>query len=273
MFDLLQFGFVTVRFLDLLDIVIVAVIIYNIYKLLRGTIASQILFGLVAILVLFLIAQAMNLKALSVILKVISDIWLIAFLILFQPEIRRFLASFATNPLFQIFKRDKDSPGMVEILTNATISLSGIGHGALIVIERDNDLRQLIESGTTIDAKASSMLLRSIFVPGSPLHDGAVVIRDDRIVAARCSIPFSKEEHFNMEGTGMRHKAALTHSAEYDSIVIIVSEETRTISVAKQGNLTRGLTRDSLTNILKESLVREESRTRFKLFDRFLNKQ
>lgn len=114
MFDLFQFGFVTVRFLDLLDIVIVAVIIYNIYKLLRGTIASQILFGLVAILVLFLIAQVMNLKALSIILKVISDIWLIAFIILFQPEIRRFLASFATNPVLISLNGKKTPPDLLK---------------------------------------------------------------------------------------------------------------------------------------------------------------
>lgn len=116
------------------------------------------------------------------------------------------------------------------------------------------------------------MLLRSIFVPGSPLHDGAVVVRDDRIVAARCSIPFSKEEHFNMEGTGMRHKAGVTHSAEYDSIVIIVSEETRTISVAEHGSLTRGLTRESLTNILKRTLVKDEAKSKFPLLDKFFKK-
>jgi len=259
MFDLFQIGFVTFRFLDLLDIVIVAAIIYNIYKLLRGTIASQILFGLVIILVLFLISQALNLKAVSIILKVITDIWLIAFIILFQPEIRRFLASLASNPLFQAFRRDKNNPGLVEVLTNAAIALSNVGHGALIIVEKENDLRQLIESGTEVNAKVSTMLLRSIFVPGSPLHDGAVVVRDDIIVAARCSIPFSKEEHFSEEGTGMRHKAGLTHSAEYDSLVIIVSEETRTISVAQNGTLTRGLTRESLTNILKKSLIKEES--------------
>lgn len=255
MFDLFEIGFVTVRFFDFLDIVIVAAIIYNIYKLLKGTIASQILFGLVIILLLFLTAQALNLKALSIILKFVSDIWLIAFIILFQPEIRRFLALLATNPVFQAFRKEKNNPGLVEILVNSAISLSSKGYGALIIVEKANDLKQLIESGTEINARVSTMLLGSIFVPGAPLHDGAVVIRDDVIVAARCSIPFSKEIHFNEMETGMRHKAGLTHSMEYDSIVIIVSEETHMISVAENGSLIRALTRESLTNFLNKSLI------------------
>lgn len=260
MFELFKIGFIAVTFLDLVDIFIVAVITFYIIKLLKGTVASQIFYGLIAIILLSVIAQAINLKALSMILKAVGEIWLLAFIILFQPEIRRFLASFISNPIFRMFMKHKGNPGLVEVLTNATLALSAAGHGALIIVERNYDLRQLIESGTSVDAKVTSMMLRSIFVPGSPLHDGAVVIRDDRIVAARCSIPFSKEEHFNTEETGMRHRAAMTHSSEYDSIVIVVSEETRIISVAEKGKLTRGLTRESLTSYLTRALVKDDSK-------------
>src|ERR1035437_7521034 len=204
MFEIFKIGFLTVNFTDLIDIIIVSFIIYELYRLLRGTIAAQIFIGLMIILVLSLISQAANFRALSWLLKLVTDIWVIAFLILFQPEIRRLLVYVARNPILQMFMKS-ESPEAAAILTEAAFELAQQQHGALIVLVKTTGIRSFSETGEQLNARLSKDLIRTIFFPRSPLHDGAVVINDNVIEAARCTLPLSATTAVNGESLGMRH--------------------------------------------------------------------
>jgi diadenylate cyclase len=245
MFDLFKIGFVTVTFIDIVDIVIVSFIIYTLYTTLKGTIAAQIFIGLMLVLVLSFISQMVNFKALSWLLKLITDIWVIAFLILFQPEIRRLLVIVAKNPFFRIFVKN-ETPETAFIITDAAFELSQHQHGALIIVIKSTGIRGFSEAGEVINAKLSKDLLRSIFYPRSPLHDGAVVIKNNIIEAARVTLPLSSTTMVEGEVLGMRHRAGLGISEQADVMSIIVSEETGSISIAENGVLTKGLSRETL---------------------------
>ena len=245
MFDLFKVGFITVTFVDIVDIGIVAFIVYKLYTLLKGTIAAQIFVGLMIVLVLSFVSQAINLRALSWLLKLVTDIWVIAFLILFQPEIRRLLVIVAKNPLLNLFVK-QESPEAASIITDAAFELSQHQHGALIIIIRLTGIRGYAETGEIINAKLTKPLLTSIFFPRSPLHDGAVIIKNNTIEAARCTLPLSTLTPEGDEVLGMRHRAGLGISEQADVISVIVSEETGAISVAEDGKLTRGLSKEDL---------------------------
>jgi len=178
MFELFKIGFLTISFLDIVDIAIVTIIIYKLYNTLKGTIAAQIFIGLMLVLVLSFVSQAANFKALSWLLKLITDIWVIAFLILFQPEIRRLLVIVARNPLVKIFMR-AEAPEVAKIVTDAAFELSQHQHGALIILIKSSGIRGFTETGEILNAKLSKDLLRNIFYPRSPLHDGAVVVKNN----------------------------------------------------------------------------------------------
>lgn len=252
MFDLFKIGFITITFIDLLDIVIVSFIIYRLYMLLKGTIAAQIFIGLMIILVLSFVSQAINLRALSWLLKLVTDIWVIAFLILFQPEIRRLLVIVARNPVFKMFVKE-DSPDTASIITDAAFELSQHQHGALIILIRSTGIRGFTETGEILNAKLNKPLLTSIFFPRSPLHDGAVIIKNNIIEAARCTLPLSSTTTVNGESLGMRHRAGLGISEQADVISVIVSEETGAISVAENGKLYIGLSKDALRQRLSKA--------------------
>jgi diadenylate cyclase len=245
MFDIFRIGFLNVTFVDLIDISIVSFIIYKLYTLLKGTIAAQIFIGLMIILILSFISQASNLRVLSWLLKLITDIWVIAFLILFQPEIRRLLVFVARNPFVRIFVRS-EAPESAATITEAAFELSQHQHGALIIVVKSTGIRTFIETGEPLNAKLSSPLLRSIFYPRSPLHDGAVIVKNNIIEAARCTLPLSSSTIIDGESLGMRHRAGLGISEQADVISVIVSEETGGISIAENGKLTRGLSKDRL---------------------------
>lgn len=248
MFDIFKIGFITITFLDLIDIAIVSFLIYQLFKLLRGTIAAQIFVGLMIILFLALISEAINLKALSYLLHFITDIWVIAFIILFQPEIRRLLVILAKNPLFRVgLKGDYNA---VQIIADAAFELAQYQHGALMVIIKSSGIRGFSETGEILNAKLSKDLLKAIFYPRAPLHDGAVIIKNDIIEAARSTLPLSNTTVIDGESLGMRHRAGLGISEQADVISVIVSEETGSISVAENGVLTRGLSKDALKNRL-----------------------
>ncbi len=253
MFDLFRIGFLTVTFTDLVDIAIVTFIIYKLYTLLKGTIAAQIFMGLMIILLLSFAAQAANLKALSWLLKLVTDIWVIAFVILFQPEIRRLLVIVARNPFFRLFVR-ADSPQAAQILAEAAFELSQRQHGALIVVVKSTGIRGYAETGEIMNARLSSALLGSIFFPRSPLHDGAVIVKNETIEAARCTLPLSNTTVVNDEHLGMRHRAGLGISEQADVLSIIVSEETGSISLAEDGQLSKGLSKDALKNRLGRAI-------------------
>jgi len=208
MFDLFKIGFITVTFIDVIDIAIVAFIVYKLYTLLKGTIAAQIFVGLMIVLVLSFVSQAINLRALSWLLKLITDIWVIAFLILFQPEIRRLLVIVAKNPFFNLFVKPENIEA-ASIITDAAFELSQHQHGALIVVIRSTGIRGYSETGEILNARLTKSLLTSIFFPRSPLHDGAVIIKNDIIEAARATLPLCSTTQIDGEPLGMRHRAGL----------------------------------------------------------------
>jgi diadenylate cyclase len=245
MFELFKIGFLSVSFSDVIDILIVAFIVYKLYTLLRGTIAAQVFIGFIIILLISFISEAINLRALSWLLRFVREIWVIAFIILFQPEIRRLLVMLARNPIMKIFTK-VEVPESVEQIAEAAFELSQQQHGALMILIRDTGIRGYTETGEILNARLTKSLLTSIFFPRSPLHDGAVIIKNDIIEAARCTLPLSTTTKVNDESLGMRHRAGLGISEQADVISIIVSEETGGISVAENGVLTSGLSKEAL---------------------------
>jgi len=268
MFELFKIGFLTVTFLDVVDILIVSFIVYKLYMLLRGTIAAQIFLGLIIILIISFAAQAIQFKALNWLLKLVTDIWVIAFVILFQPEIRRLLVILARNPVMKIFSKH-DMSESAEIIVDAAFELSQRQYGALIVIVRETGIRTYIESGELLGAKLSKSLLTSIFFPKSSLHDGAVIVKGNIIEAARCTLPLSVTTQVDGENLGMRHRAGIGMSEQADVISVIVSEETGGISMAENGKLTTGLSKDSLRKKLKEAVITPTPKGWKALFEQF----
>lgn len=263
MFELFKLGFLSFTFLDLVDILLVTFLIYKLYTVIRGTIASQIFFGLIIVLLLSFFAQAVNLKALGWLLKLISDIWVIAFIILFQPEIRRLLLLLGRKPLTGLFIRDSNSESAVAVIADAAFEMAEIQHGALIVMETSSGIKGVVESGEIINAKVNKNLLKTIFFPRTPLHDGAVVIKNDIIEAVRCTLPLSQTANLDGHGLGMRHRAGLGITEQTDVLSIIVSEETGSVSVAKNGKLIRGLSKDGLKKQIRAA-IRMEKRSVWK---------
>ncbi|MFI5236370.1 MAG: diadenylate cyclase CdaA [Ignavibacteriales bacterium] len=268
MFELFKIGFLSVNFLDVVDVLIVGFIVYKLYTTLRGTIAAQIFIGLIIILIFSFAAQAVQLKALNWLLRLITDIWVIAFVILFQPEIRRLLVLLARNPVMKIFGKH-DIHESAEIIVDASFELSQHQYGALIVIVRETGIRGYAETGEILQAKLSKSLLTSIFFPKSSLHDGAVIIKGNVIEAARCTLPLSATTQVDGENLGMRHRAGMGISEQADVISVIVSEETGGISIAENGILSTGLSKDSLRKKLKEAFVTPTPKSWKVLFEQF----
>ncbi|MBL1211930.1 MAG: TIGR00159 family protein [Ignavibacteriae bacterium] len=268
MLDLFKIGFFTVSLLDIVDIILVSYLIYKLYTLIRGTIASQIFIGLIIVLLLSITAQAIDLKALSWILKLITDIWVIAFIILFQPEIRRLLLLLGRNPFGRVFA-SSDEQSVVDIITEASFEMAQHQHGALIVIVKSVGIKGIAETGELLNAKVTKSLIRSIFFPRSPLHDGAAIINGNKIEAVKCTLPLSQKTTINGEALGMRHRAGLGISEEADVITVIVSEETGSISIAEGGKLYRGLSKEALKNKLISSLGPTKDKNWRGIFEQF----
>ncbi len=265
MFEIFKIGFLSFTFLDLIDITLVTLVIYKLYNFIKGTIAQQIFLGLILVLLLSFIAQAANFKALGWLLKLITDIWVIAFIVLFQPEIRRVLVLLGRYPLLQKFA--KPDTEMANILTDAAFEMAKNQHGALIVVVKSVGIRGIVETGVLLNAKLDRLLLRSIFYPRSPMHDGAVIVRDGIIEAAKCTLPLTNSTSIDGINLGMRHRAGVGISETADVISIIVSEETGTISVAEGGKLKRGLSKESLRNYLVNSLSLTKERSWKSIFE------
>jgi diadenylate cyclase len=253
MVDLFKIGFLTVTLSDVIDITIVSFIFYKLYTILRGTIAAQIFVGLIVIILVSFISQLLNLRAVSWLLRLITDIWVIAFVILFQPEIRRLLVLLARNPLFKVFAKS-ESHEVADIVADAAFQLSQNQHGALVVLIKSSGIRGFAETGEILNARISAPLLTSIFYPRSPLHDGAVIINKNYIEAAGCTLPLSQQTSVKGESLGMRHRAGIGISEQADVLSVIVSEETGSISIAENGELTKGLSKDSLKSRLNLAL-------------------
>ena len=239
--------------LDVVDILIVAALFYRLLSLVKGTRSAQMFVGLLVIALIGLVANYFDLLAVRWIVSSLKTVWLIVFVILFQPELRHALAQLGRTRYFRGFLRGENYGVLGEVVRSVE-SLAQRRHGALIVMERNVGLRNFVETGTRVDAKVSAELLVTVFSPGSPLHDGAVIVREDTIVAASCILPLSGNPLTAMS-LGTRHRAALGLSEETDAAVIVVSEQTGAISVAHRGvlyqRLDEGALRSELSRIFR----------------------
>jgi diadenylate cyclase len=251
--ELFHIGFLNITLVDLFDVAIVSFIFYKLYVVMRGTIAAQIFVGLVLIIAFSFLAQAINFKAMSWILRTLTDIWVIAFIVLFQPELRRLLVLLGRNRVVRLFFR-LDVEESIEDIAGTAAELARKHHGMLVVIVRTTGLRTLVETGVQLQARISRPLLVSIFNPRSPLHDGAVVVQNRLIEAARVTLPLSQTAAIGDFVLGMRHRAALGISEQADVVAVVVSEETGTISLADNGVLIRGISTQELRRELQSRL-------------------
>ena len=236
---------------DTVDILLVTAGIYWLLLLIRGTRAVQILVGLIVLIALSLASELFQLAALGMILERFLDFAVLIIVILFQNDIRRALARVGRG-FFPSFAEECDIQ-IVEEIVRAAGTLSQRRHGALIVLERETNLADMIEAGVRVDASLSKELLLSIFQPSSPMHDGAVIIQEGRISTAGCILPLTVRTDLP-EGLGTRHRAAVGITEETDALVIVVSEETSSISVALGGEMLRGLDAPRLRVVLREIL-------------------
>jgi len=264
--DALVNVFRSITLLDVLDMVLLAVILYFVIKLIKETRAEQLIKGIVFFAIALFLLDQFELKAMSVISDTFFNVGIITFIIMFQPELRRALEKVGRTKvvkpisLFETVDADESAKSFaINQIALACEKLSRTATGALIVIEQQTKLGEQIETGTIIKAVPSEELFRNIFFPNTPLHDGAVIIRDSTIYAAGCFLPKPQKEELINKELGSRHRAAIGMSEVSDAIVIIVSEETGMISVAENGVLDRGYDRDKLTNFLKNKLLPEPS--------------
>ena len=258
------FGFLDITLVDIIDIFVVALIMFQVYRLTRGTNALRIVVGILIIYLLWIVTRVLNMELLSMILGQIIGVGVIALIIVFQQEIRRFLILLGTQytnrrvsfmaRLFRPRGRKVKVVGQewIDTVVGACADMAKTKTGALIVIARKVNLLPFIEQGERIDALISASLIKNIFFKNSPLHDGAMVIADDRIAAARCVLP-STEREVPME-FGMRHRAALGASEITDALVIVVSEERGPISIARKGHISRDISPAHLQVLLRKGL-------------------
>lgn len=259
---LFRIGFLPIGIIDVLDILLVTYIIYKLYLIVRRTRAVQMFIGLVFIIVVSFFAQAFRMQEMTWIFRNLRTVWLLAFVILFQPELRRVLTLIGQSRLIRFFTKEQTSV-VVEEIVRGTVELSRRGYGGLIVIVRDTGVKTIIETGVQIQSMVTSSLIVSIFNPRSPLHDGAIVIQNDIIQAAKCILPLSRNPMLEYR-FGTRHRAAIGMSEESDALVIVVSEETGTISIVENGEMVLGVYYDTLLETLNKALHYRSRRSHFK---------
>ncbi len=242
----------------LIDLTIVIFLLYCFFKVVKGSRASQLIRGIVLLIVTTALSGLFNLKILNWILTGIMNLGVIAIIVIFQPELRRALEQLGSNKITKFFGIDKDletktKEDIYKVVIAAT-ELSKTKTGALIVLERDIKIQDIISTGIPMNAEVSPQLLVNIFEPKTPLHDGAAVISGNKIAAAACVLPLADDKDISKE-LGTRHRAAIGISKESDSLVVVVSEETGKISVAKDGTLIADLREDVLKKILISNLI------------------
>jgi diadenylate cyclase len=262
---LFNIGFLSIRFLDIIDILIVAFLLYKIYELLKGTSAMNIFIGIMAIYMLWwLFVKVLDMQLLGALLGQVMSVGVLALIIVFQQEVRRFLVLLGTNSfigksalpkrLFTWnFKPAEKTELNISAIVRACTSMGKSKTGALIVIARTTDMKFYESTGDLMDADVSKRLLESIFFKNSPLHDGAVIIENNKIKAARCVLPVTDNTELPAH-YGMRHRAALGISEQSDSISIIVSEETGQVSLAVDGKIFNNLSADELERMLQKEM-------------------
>ncbi len=241
------------------EILILWAVFYQILAFFNGTKAFQVLKGLIYLLIGFLIFEFIGLTTLTLLLRYFFTISVLAFLIIFQQEIRQGLARLGQQHLFVGSLEESEITAMIEEIMAATHKLARRKIGCLIALEKETKLKTYIESGVAIDGKVTSEIIQSIFVPTSPLHDGGIIIRNDRILAAACLFPLS--ENINLSKIiGTRHRAALGLTEQTDAIAVMVSEETGNISVASEGRFIPIVSKENFSSILKSLLVGQKEK-------------
>jgi diadenylate cyclase len=257
--------FISFSITDAIDILLVAVILYQLYKMVKGTAAVNIFIGLAFIYVIWIIVRAFELKLLGSILGKFVNVGVIAIMVVFQQEIRKFLLYIGSNEFIRnknwrsIFTLAKSSSEFdinqldVDAIISACFSLSETKTGALIIVSRKSDLKFFVNTGELIDSALTNKMLENIFYKNSPLHDGAVIIKNNRIIAARCVLPVTEKENFPSH-FGMRHRAAVGITETTDAIAITVSEQTGAVSLTINGDINSNLNKDKLRYLLEKNL-------------------
>lgn len=253
-----------IRFIDVIDIILVAIILFQLYKLIRGTAALSIFVGIFIIYMFWLMVKALNMELIGALMGQVIGVGVIALIIVFQQEVRRFLLvignrymnrrRFSFGKIFSTVEEEKGSPKEAEEIVRATESMASKKTGALIVLGRKSSLDIYSEGGERIDAIISAELLETIFFKNSPLHDGAVLIEDGKIFAARCPLPITDNVYLPPR-FGMRHRAAIGISEHTDSLVVVVSEESGHITVAEGGDMKEDITPNELRQILLKEKI------------------
>ena len=246
----------TIGILDIIDIVVVAYFLYRLYLMLKNTRAASLVKGLLVLVAFMIVCRTLNLHVISWLLEKSMTVIMVALPVVFQPELRRALEQIGRGKLFRKGSEldEQELEAMLEDVAAATKVMSKAKVGALMVFERATGLVERIETGVPIDGLVSSGLIQNIFVKDTPLHDGAVVIRGNRIVAACCLLPLTENRNLSQE-LGTRHRAAIGISEQSDAMVLVVSEETGAISIARNGELVRYLTVDDVKEILRNAIV------------------
>ena len=258
--------FLSIRFNNIVDIAILSFILYHAFKLIRETRALQLVQGILLLVAFYLLAMVCRLDALKYLLKNFFQWGILAIVVLFQPELRRMIEKLGRakiTDLSFIPTSDSSSSGdmwttAIGAICEAAQNLSSTCTGALIICERKTRLGEQIDTGTILNCTPSAAVFGNIFYPNTPLHDGAVIMRDGKILAAGCFLPKPQKEELIAKQLGSRHRAAIGMSENSDAVVIVVSEETGTISVAENGELTRGFSKDSLAKLLRSRLIPDE---------------
>lgn len=251
------------RISDFIDILIVAVILYYLINLIRETRAMQLVKGIIFLFAVFFLSQWLRLNALNYILGGVMQIGAFALVVLFQPELRNLLermGRFNVGNILSVGTSEEDILKVIESVSIAAEHMADTKTGALMVMERTTRLGEFISTGTMLDANVTSGLLENIFVPNTPLHDGAVIIRGNKIITAGCLLPLTANQNLSRE-LGTRHRAAIGLSEVTDAVIIVVSEETGNISIALNGSLTRNLSRDTLEKALEKIIIQKPDQT------------
>lgn len=250
----------TVGLMDIIDILLVAYIIYRIMKLLKDTSAARLVKGIIVLLLLLMLSSIAQLTTISFILRNSLGIGVFAVIVIFQPELRRLLEQLGKGNLSRLFSQENDVDELTHAISATVAACTDMAKtktGVLIVFERKERLGEIVSTGTMLDAKPSAELLKNIFFKNSPLHDGALVMRDGRICAAGCVLPLSGSQNLSRD-LGTRHRAAVGMSETSDSVLVVVSEETGAISVAIGGMLKRHLSAEVLRKVLEGELLSVE---------------
>lgn len=255
--------FIPFSFIDLIDILLVALVMFGIYRMSRGTNAPYIFTGIIVVYFVWVVVQALNMELLQAILGQVVSVGVIALIILFQPEIRNFLQAIGRRQggfrfINNIFNSRSSAESFLPPIITACSEMSATKTGALIVIAQRSDLADIVESGITLDAKMTVSLLENIFFKNAPLHDGAVVVMNGRVVAAKCILPVTQSPVPKSYGT--RHRAAIGITETSDAVVVVVSEETGGISVAFGGEIERNIAPQNLAQTISKHFVKSESR-------------